>query len=182
MVIDTNGKVIVGTGAGKEPAPKEEPKPKAEPLHEVQPPGGEPIKLPPVSCCDYAPKIIDPAQLKAVLVHQLLPAGKVTIGSLLKHGGLSMSFTAMEAGSLSVQWYLVPSGAKLAKTTKVKPVLVASGKLTFSAAGTGKVKLTLTAQGRKLLRHAKRLKLESKGIFTPQGGTAVSSISGFRLK
>ncbi len=183
VVIDATGNVLVGTGAAEEPPHEEEPKPKGEPHHE-QPPGGESFNLPPVSCCDgpVIRTVISPAQLKVLLARQLLPVGKVTIGSLLKHGGLSMSFTAPEAGSLSVRWYQVPSGAKLAKTTKVKPVLIASGKLTFSAVGTGKVKLTLTAQGRKLLRHAKRVKLESKGIFTPQGGTAVSSISSFRLK
>jgi hypothetical protein len=182
VVIDVTGNVIVGTGAAEEPPHEEEPAPKEEPHHE-QPPGGESSKLPPVSCCDYAVKIISAAHLKALLARQLIPSGKAaTIGALLKHGGLSLSFTAPEAGSLGVQWYQVPSRAKLAKTTKVKPVLVASGKLTFSAAGTGKVKLTLTAQGRKLLRHAKRLKLEAKGIFTPQSGVAVSSISGFWLR
>jgi hypothetical protein len=56
-----------------------------------------------------------------------------------------MPFTVPEAGTLNVSWYFVPKGAKLAKT--VKPVLVASGKLTFVAAGAAQVKLKLTAGG-----------------------------------
>jgi hypothetical protein len=176
LAVAANGDVIVGTPSGEEPAPKEEPKPKEEP------PGGESFKLPPVSCCDYAHKSPNTAQLKAVLANQLLPVGKVTIGSLLKHGGLTMSFTAPEAGSLSVQWYELPSGAKLAKHTKPKPVLIALGKLAFSAARTGQLKLRLTAQGRRLLKHARRVKLEVRGRFTPTGGTPVSLSSGFQLK
>jgi len=59
---------------------------------------------------------------------------------------------------------------------------VASGRATFSGAGIGKVKLTLTARGKSLLRHAKGLKLEAKGTFVPRGGAAVSVVSGFRLR
>jgi hypothetical protein len=179
IAVDTEGNVLVGTPSGEEP-PKEEPKLKEEPHHE-QPP------LPPVSCCDYAVirpvSIISAAQIKALLASQLTPSGKTaTISSLLKHGGLTLSFTAPEAGTLAVQWYQVPTGAKLAKKTKAKPVLVASGKLTFSGAGTGKVKVTLTAQGKKLLRHTKRLTLTAKATFTPSGGTAASITSGFQVK
>lgn len=148
---------------------------------------GGPSKLPPVSCCDgpvnRPVSIISAAQIKALLASQLIPPGKVaTIAALLKHGGLSLSFTALEAGTLVVGWYEVPSGAKLAKKTKAKPILVASGRLTFSGAGAGTVKLTLTAAGKRLLKHAKRVELEAKGAFTPKGGVAVSSIGRFQLK
>jgi hypothetical protein len=110
---------------------------------------------------------ISTAQIAALLGQQLVPSGKAAkIGALLKDGGLTMSFKALEAGTLVVGWYEVPAGAKLAKRTPAKPVLVASGKFTFSAAGTGKVKIGLTAGGKRLLKHAKRVKLEAKGAFT----------------
>lgn len=126
---------------------------------------------------------ISSTQLKALLARQLTPSGKAaTIAALLKHGGLSLSFTAPEAGSLAIQWFQVPSGAKLAKATKTKPVLMASGKLTFSTAGTGKLTIRLTAQGRKLLKQVRRVRLMAKGTFTPRGGVAVSSIGGVRLR
>jgi hypothetical protein len=123
---------------------------------------------------------ISSAQIATLLGQQLIPSGKAArITALLKSGGVVMSFNALEAGTLSVQWYEVPSGAKLAKKTKAKPVLVASGQMTFPAAGTGKLKLRLTVAGRKLLKHAKTVKLEAKGVFVPSGGVAVSATKLF---
>jgi FG-GAP repeat len=117
---------------------------------------------------------ISTAQLMASLAPQLVPSGKgAKIASLLKSGGVALPFTALEAGTVTVQWYLVPHGAKLA--TKAKPILVASGKLTFSGTGTGKIKLKLTVAGKRLLKHAKRLKLTAKGTFTSTGGMIVSA-------
>jgi hypothetical protein len=123
------------------------------------------------------------AQIAASLAKQLVPAGKAArITALLKAGGLTMSFTALEAGTLSVQWYEVPAGAKLAKHSKAKPVLVASGQATFSAAGVGKLKIRLTAQGKKLLKHGKGVKVEVKGVFGVRGGVAVSATRGIVLR
>ncbi len=78
-----------------------------------------------------------------------------------------------------VQGYELPGGAKLAKQTVAKPVLVASGKLTFAGAGSGMVKLTLTAQGKRLLKHAKRMRLEARGRFVANDQPPVSAVSGF---
>jgi hypothetical protein len=118
---------------------------------------------------------VSTAQIVASLKRQLVPSGKATkIGELLKHGGLSVPFTAPEAGALVVQWYYVPVGAKLAKRSKVKPVLVASGRLTFSGAGAGKVKVRLTGAGRRVLRHGGRVKLTIGGEFVPVNGAAVN--------
>jgi hypothetical protein len=126
---------------------------------------------------------ISSAQLKASLAGQLTPTGKaVTIPALLKQGDYSLSFTASEAGRLTVQWYELPAGAKLAKRGKANPVLVASGALTFTAAGTGKVKIRLTAAGRRLLKHAKSLKLTARGMFTMPGVHPVTATGGFVLR
>jgi hypothetical protein len=121
---------------------------------------------------------ISSAEVAASLGTQLVPSGKAaTIRSLLKDDGLTMSFRAPEAGTLVVQWYEVPVGAKLAKHSKAVPVLVALGQMTFAGAETGKVKVRLTAVGKRLLSHSKRLKLEAKGVFTPKDGAAVSSVT-----
>ena len=126
---------------------------------------------------------ISPAQITALLAQQLMPSGKAAkIATLLKNGGLTMSFKALEAGTLVVGWYEVPPGAKLAKHVKAKPVLVASGQMTFLAAGTGKIKIRLTAAGKRLLKHAKRLKLTAKGTFTPNGRATVSTVRAFALR
>jgi hypothetical protein len=112
-----------------------------------------------------------------------VPSGKgAKIAALLKSGGYMLPLTALEAGTVVVRWYLVPHGAKLARQTKAKPILVASGKLAFSGAGKGGIKLKLTAVGERLLRHAKRLKLTAKGTFTPRGGAAVSVAKKFVVR
>jgi hypothetical protein len=121
---------------------------------------------------------ISSAQLLASLKGQLVPSGKAAkIGALLKSGGLTMPFRALEAGSLSVQWYEVPVGAKLAKQKKVKPVLAAQGKLGFSRAGIGQLKIRLTSNGKRLLSRAKRVGLTVKGAFVGSGGATVNSTS-----
>jgi hypothetical protein len=113
---------------------------------------------------------ISSAELAASLAKQLLPSGKAaTITALLKAGGLVLSFKALEPGTLLVQWYEVPAGGRTAALAKAKSVLVASGQVSFTAAGTGKVKIRLTAAGRKLLMHSKTVKVEAKERFAVAG-------------
>jgi hypothetical protein len=143
------------------------------------------LKPPVVSCCD-GPGLAPPlsvAQLKAMLSRQLVPAGTgARIGALLKSGGYTFSFNAPEAGSLVIQWYEVPKGAKLAKKVKAKAILIASGKLAFLGAGTGKVTIRLTSQGKRLLKHAKRIRLEAKGAFVPSNAAAVRDTTEFLVR
>ena len=127
--------------------------------------------------------IISSTQIVRLLEQQLMPSGAAAkLGALLKNGGLTMSFKALEAGTLTIGWYEVPPGARLASKTKAKPVLVASGQASFLAAGTSKVKISLTAAGRKLLKHAKQLKLTAKGVFTTSGKTPVVQTTSMTLR
>jgi Bacterial Ig-like domain (group 3) len=126
---------------------------------------------------------ISSTQIAALLGRQLVPTGKsARITTLLKDGGLTMSFTALEAGTLSVQWYDLPNGTKLAENAKAKPVLVASGRASFTGAATEKVKVRLTAAGKKLLKAAKRAKLEARGMFMPLEKAPVSQAERFALQ
>ncbi len=121
------------------------------------------------------------AQVLAALRAILGAHGKnASIKSLLKHGSYSVSFAAPSAGSLVISWYEVPKGAKLAKSKK--PVLVASGHMTFQSAGRATVKIKLTGKGRALLKHSKRLKLTAKGSFTPSGAASTSATKSFSVK
>jgi hypothetical protein len=53
----------------------------------------------------------------------------------------------------------------------------------FAAAGPGVVKVRLTAGGRKLLKDAKRIRLEAKGCFRQSSGwLLLPSLSGFGSK
>ena len=126
---------------------------------------------------------ITPAQIAGLLGGQLTPSGKsAKIAALLKAGSFVISFKAPEAGIATVDWYELPAGGKLAKKVKPKPVLVATGQHTFLSAGTAQVAVKLSAAGKRLLKHARQLKLTAKGTFTPTGKGAVISTKAFVLK
>jgi len=110
-------------------------------------------------------------QVTSDLNHSLTPSGNsASINSILHNGGYTLTFSAPEGGTVTISWYEVPAGATLARAkTKHKPILVATGKRTFSKAGSGKVKIKLTKAGKKLLKHSKKLKLTAKGTFTQKG-------------
>ncbi len=123
------------------------------------------------------------AQLKASLFSQLIPTGKTAkISSLSKKHSYSYSFTAKSAGTLAINWYFLPKGAHLARNTKPKPVLEASGRLTFSAPATKKLTIRLTGKGVSLLKHRKSVKLTAKGSFTPTGKSPITAKREFTLK
>jgi hypothetical protein len=82
-----------------------------------------------------------------------------------------------------IDWNEFPRGATLAKQkTRVSPVLVATGRLTFSIAGTATLDVKLTSAGRRLLEHAKQLELTAKGTFTPTGTAPIAATKTFVLK
>lgn len=127
------------------------------------------------------PVVISSAQVSALLLSQLGPKGKAaSIASLLKRGGLTMPFRALEPGVLLVQWYELSKGAKLAKA-RAKRVLVASGQVTFSTAGNANCKLKLTSAGKKLLKRSSHLQLTAKASFKPTDKAAVNTTKRFSL-
>jgi hypothetical protein len=138
--------------------------------------------VPPASCCE-TPAHIGAAEIKSLLVRQLAPSGKAaSISTLLQQGGLRMSFKLPEAGALMVKWYLASSGRKAAGKVRAKPIEVAVGQARFTAAQTVRVVIRLTAQGRKLLRHAGKIHLEAKGTFAAKGEAAVGAAKQFTLR
>jgi hypothetical protein len=125
-----------------------------------------------------------PAQIRALLFSEIVPAGKAAhIRAIFKAGAFWFrTFRVLEAGTAVVAWYQLPRGARLAsRRTKARPVLVATGRLTFAVAGTGQLRVKLTAAGRRLLKHAKHLKLTAGGTFTPTGKPAVATTRAFTL-
>jgi phage gpG-like protein len=122
-------------------------------------------------------------QIGALLRQELTPAGKTAkFATLLAGGGFTVTFKGLVAGTAVIDWYQLPPGAKLAKKTRAKPILVASGQMRFATAGVAKIKVKLTGAGRRLLEHAKILKLTAKGTFTPTGKTPVTATKEFVLK
>ena len=63
-----------------------------------------------------------------------------------------------------------------------KPVLIASGRHRFAAAGSATITVKLTAAGRRQLRRAKRLGLTAKGTFTSSPGAPVTAARRFTLR
>jgi hypothetical protein len=117
---------------------------------------------------------ISTAMIVAAL-KQLVPSGTAaTIPELLKHGGVTLSFMAPEAGRLSVQWYYTPRGAKVATA---KLVLVATGTASFTSAGAGQLTVKLTTAGRRVLKQGKRVSLTVKRKFAPTSGIATDVTS-----
>jgi hypothetical protein len=121
------------------------------------------------------------AQVLAALSAALSPHGKnAKIGALLKHGGYTFTFTAPSAGVVAISWYFVPTGAHLTKAAK--PVKLAAGHASFTQPGTGKVKVRLTRAGKRLLKHARRLKVTSKASFTPTASSGATERKSFKLR
>ena len=121
------------------------------------------------------------SQAKSALTEQLAPRGKgAKLASLRKAGGYIFSFSAPTAGTLTISWYVVPKGARLASARR--PVLVATAAANASKPGSVKVDVKLTAKGKQLLRHAGSVTLTAKGSFTPLGKPAVITFKTFTIK
>lgn len=120
--------------------------------------------------------------LNAAIGHAVMPTKLPKIGALLKRGGLTLAFSSSESGTLAIQWWQLPPGAHLAKTGRPKRVLVAQGGAVFSGADVGKVKISLTREGRRLLVHATNLKLTIRVQFTPTAHPTISATAALTLR
>ncbi|HEX3873553.1 MAG TPA: hypothetical protein VHW26_05370, partial [Solirubrobacteraceae bacterium] len=88
-----------------------------------------------------APPTVD--QIRTQLLAQIAPASRTPgLAALLRAGGYTLRFKALSAGVARVDWYVVPPGAEIA--ARAKTLLVATGRLTFAAAGTRTLRLALT--------------------------------------
>jgi hypothetical protein len=123
------------------------------------------------------------AQIHAALLGVLASAGKpVRVGQLVAHGGYSVSIASPGAGTLTVTWWLTPAKSPHAKH-KPAAVLVALGRAGSSRADALRLKIRLTALGRRLLARRGKLTLTVTVTFTPAGShEPVSSGRSFTLQ
>jgi hypothetical protein len=145
----------------------------------ARPPCGNPGN--PTACPPPVPPCCSPADFKARLVSLLSTEaralGKLKIGGLLKKHQLKVSFTAPAPGALGLKLSVSGSAAKK------KPIVIASGRASFSAAGQKKtVVLKLTSKGKKVLKHKRKLKGTLSATFTPTGGSPVTAKKSVSLK
>jgi hypothetical protein len=117
------------------------------------------------------------ADIRALLRSVLAPKGDgAKIGALLKNGGYKFSFSSPGTGRLRISWNQ-PN-----KKSAALPMPAAAVTVIFHTQRTEKIKIQLTAKGRKLLAHATLLKLTATGTFTPTGEQAVTVAKTFTLK
>jgi len=118
------------------------------------------------------------ADIRALLRSVLAPKGNgAKIGALLKNGGYKFSFSSPGTGRLRISW-----NQPNKKTAALPMPAAAAVTVIFHTQRTEKVKIQLTAKGRKLLAHASLLKLTATGTFTPTGEQAVTVAKTFTLK
>jgi hypothetical protein len=123
------------------------------------------------------------AQWLALLASELLHSTRTArTASLLKRGRLELRFQALGAGTAVIDWYVPRGSGKRVRTTQAKRVLLASGRLTFSRAGTRIMRITLTTTGRHMLKRRVHTAVTASGTFTPSGRAPITAVRTFVLK
>jgi FG-GAP repeat protein len=118
------------------------------------------------------PTVPTRAQILESLAQQPRPLGDwAGLRPPVKGKSYAFPFKALEAGTAAVDWYALPPARRHAWDAHTKPVLVASGKLTFLAAATETMRIGSTKAGLVLLKRAARLRLTVREAFTPTGST-----------
>jgi hypothetical protein len=119
----------------------------------------------------------------AALDKGILPTGRsARLAALLKTGRFARLFQSPAPGSLVIAWYTIPKRTHSRKKSK-PPLLVATGRAIFAAAGTKHIIIIkLTSKGRQLLSHTKSIKLTAKGLFTLTGKPPVTAQKTFVLR
>jgi hypothetical protein len=133
------------------------------------------------------------AQIAAALRPQIAPGGSLSeIPRLLSHGGYLERLTALEAGAAQLTWYYLPRGVSMRVVAgklvtrwvtrrHPRPVAIATARLRFTASGSRRLTIRLTAAGRRMLSGAQRLQLTGVGRFSAAGQPPVVVLQRFRL-
>jgi hypothetical protein len=123
--------------------------------------------------------VISRARIAALLKKALAPAGAAArIARLTRAGSFTVAFAAPQAGTARIYWYRSATGTRGITAT---PLLIASGHLRFSRAGTGRIVVRLTPAGRRALRDKTHFAVNAKGSFTPLDGAAVTVTKALAL-
>jgi hypothetical protein len=112
------------------------------------------------------------------LAAQLRPSGKAAaIRALLRHGKLTQRIAAATAGTLTIRWY-----ATTVVRNHPRHRLLATGRTTYSGAGTKTVPVTLTSTGRAILTRARRIRITGSATFTATGAPPATVTLTFVLQ
>lgn len=123
------------------------------------------------------------SQILKLIARQLGPSGDwARLRPSAKSASFTFGFKALEAGTAVIDWYAAQRGRRQAQGARAEPMILASGRLTFSAAATKVMRLTFTRAGRLLWKGPKQLQLTAKGTFTPIGTTPVVAVRTVALR
>jgi hypothetical protein len=121
----------------------------------------------------FQPPALD--DVAKALSARLAPSGaSARIKSILKNGGFVYEFITLGPGELQVTWTYRPPTARAA--AKAKPFVVAKGLANTTPLSKSKVKVKLTAKGRKLLKRSKKLRLTARVGFDPGGPSPATTV------
>ncbi len=114
------------------------------------------------------------AEIDAALAAVLTPAGKAsTIKSIVRSGRYAASLAGPGPGTLTIVWRATQAGHK---------VTIATGHVAVTTStGATAVKVVLSSAGRRVLAHARSLKVSASATFTPAGQSPVSLSRAFSL-
>ena len=121
--------------------------------------------------------------IKALLIREIAPGPTARkIGTLTRRNKFSLSFQALAAGSIRIQWRSSPT------RSHPKAVIVAAGHAVFTDAATTVIAVKLTKAGSALLASSSGLALTAKGTFvphlppsTPGANLPISATKTFKL-
>jgi hypothetical protein len=125
---------------------------------------------------------VSAARVRTMLDGWLRRSGNMArITAFLKNGAFYTSLHSLTAGTVTINWYGDHFSARRA-SVRSRQTLVAIGKRTFQGPSTATLKIKLTAEGERLLKHAKQVRLTAKGTFTAVGMAPITSTRRFLIK
>jgi hypothetical protein len=129
----------------------------------------------PCTTCGGTPGADLKKKLADFLASESSKLRKLGVHGLRKKKRTALSYQADQAGVFTVRFTGTPIMAAS------RPALLASGKHTFTAAGSARVTMKLTPKGVRALRRAKGVRGALKATFTPAGGAPTTATRKLRL-
>lgn len=162
------------------------------------PPSGAPTPTPtappiaPPNTNRVSPPIVDlptpatRAQIVALIARQLGPPDDwarllPSLSPSARSVGFAFPFNAPEPGTVILDWYAAQRGHRQARDAHTRPIVLATGRLRFSAATTKTMRINFTKAGVRLWKRATQLRLIAKGTFTPIGMKPITAVGTFVL-
>lgn len=124
---------------------------------------------------------ISPPALKRDLFTLLRPHGdSADIRALLSNGGQVSRWAVPGAGRLTISWYWTATGASAGR--QGGRAVVATLSRRFSRRSDVTLRIALTAEGKRLLRSRRQLRVTGKASFAPRGASATTVLKSFTLR